>query len=354
MEIAIKIRASLAAIALAVTLITGCNHSVESVKVAKPIPSDPLMKGRSSTIIGVNYVGMTVSDVGRSKAFYTNAIDLKLLKTDLVKRQASLPASIAPTSNLRDAAIFQGPNSYLRLMEYEAHLPAHEDGAMPVQGPGITHICFQAPKARPIDQKFIGQGATWQTTSKAMVDMRGVGFMYGYLRDPDGLMLEIEHAPNPNFDVDYWMGHVAMATPDLTRTLKFYEKVLGFKKYRRADNLSGATFSDVAGVENGLLHGGWFRIAPFYNLEFWEFGSPKTQEKTSPTQMNQLGYSVIMLETTNVEAEYQRILSAGVELATDIVPVFEGRAFYLRDLDDNLIGFTQFDKGSAFSLQALK
>jgi catechol 2,3-dioxygenase-like lactoylglutathione lyase family enzyme len=252
MEIAIKIRTSLAAIALAVTLIAGCNHSIEPVKAVKTISADPLMKGRLSTIIGVNYVGMTVSDVDRTKAFYTSAIDLKPLKIDLVKRQVSLPSSIAPASDLRDAAILRGPNSYLRLMEYEAHLPAHEDGAMPVQGPGITHICFQAPKARPIAGKFVEQGATWQTTSKAMVDMRGVGFMYGYLRDPDGLMLEIEHAPDPKFDVDYWMGHVAMATPNMTRTIDFYEKVMGYDHYRRVDNLGGPTFSDVAGADNAI------------------------------------------------------------------------------------------------------
>ena len=177
--------------------------------------------------------------------------------------------------------------------------------------------------------------------------------MYGYLRDPDGLMLEIEHAPDPNFDVDYWMGHVAMATPDMTRTIDFYEKVMGYDHYRRVDNLGGPTFSDVAGADNATLHGGWFRIAPYYNLEFWEFKSPRTHESEAPTQMNQLGYSVIMFETTDIKADYNRIKEAGVELATRIVPVVEGRAFYLRDPDGNLIGFTQFDKGSALSLQAL-
>jgi predicted enzyme related to lactoylglutathione lyase len=60
-----------------------------------------------------------------------------------------------------------------------------------------------------------------------------------------------------------------------------------------------------------------------------------------------------MFETTDIKADYNRIKEAGVELATRIVPVVEGRAFYLRDPDGNLIGFTQFDKGSALSLQAL-
>ena len=353
-----KLRVSLAAIALAVTFVAGCNNSVEPVvaepskivETAKAIPVDPLMKGRVSTIIGVNYVGMTVADVDRSKAYYTNAIDLKPLKTDLVKRQTPLPDSIAPASNLRDAAILQGPNSYLRLLEYEAH----QEGIMPVQGTGVTHICFIAPKDAPIDGKFVDQGATWQTTSQAMVDMRGVGYMYGYQRDLDGLMMEIEHAPEANFDVDYWMGHVALATPDMTQTLAFYTKVLGFDPYRRVDDLGGPTFSDVAGAENAKLHGGWFRLAPFYNLEIWEFVNPKPQERASPAEMNQIGYSIIMFETTDIEADYNRIQSAGVKVESEIVPVVEGRAFYLRDLDGNLIGLTEFDKDSSLSLLALK
>ena len=71
-------------------------------------------------------------------------------------------------------------------------------------------------------------------------------------------------------------------------------------------------------------------------------------EKELETQEYKYGF------TTDIEADYKRIQSTGVELATEIVPVLEGRAFYLRDLDGNLIGLTQFDIGSALSLQALK
>lgn len=366
MEGALTLRTSLITAVLSLSLIAGCSpksktgdttktvSSKETAETVKPRRVDDLMKGRESTIIGLNYVGMTVADVDRSKAFYTNAIDLKTVDIDIAGQQKPLPASIAPRSNLSAAVILQGPNSYLRLMEYEAPMPARSGGIMPVQGPGITHICFVAPKERPIDGKFIEQGATWQTTSGAMVDMRGVGYMYGYLRDTDGLMLEVEHSPGASFERGFWMGHVAIATPDMTKALEFYKKVFGFDPYRRVDDISGPTFSDVGGVENMTLHGGWFRLAPFYNLELWQFTHPKTLPKMTPAKMDQIGYSLIMLETTDIEADYERIKSQDIKLLSGIVPVIDGRAFYLRDLDGNLVGFTQFDEGSKLSLKALE
>jgi catechol 2,3-dioxygenase-like lactoylglutathione lyase family enzyme len=325
------------------------SSSADHRQPAFDIPADPLMKDRNSTIIGVNHVGMTVADVDAAKAFYVGAIGLEPLDTDLISRQSSLPTKIAPASDLVDAVILKGPNSYLRLMEYDTY----EAADMPVQGPGFTHICFIAPKDRPIDGKFVKRGAQWQSSGNAMVDMRGVGYMYGYLRDLDGLMIEVEHTPQPNIDTNVWMGHVAMATPDMTQTLEFYEALLGFAPYRRVDDIDGPTFSEVGGVDNMALHGAWFRLSPFYNLEIWQFLNPVTTDMSAQVPMNQIGYSLVMFETTDIEADYARLRATGIVLESEIVPVVEGRAFYLRDLDGNLVGLTQFDEGSALSLRTL-
>ncbi len=319
---------------------------------AQQVPVDPIYIQQTTTIIGVNHVGMTINDLDSSVEFYQGAMGLKRHGSSKKLGPALRGAGLVKDIRVQTVTL-KGPNSFLRLMEFEHSVSAHKNGVLPAYGPGITHICFQAPKVKPLDGKAAARGATWVSSTNAMVDMRGVGFMYGYMRDPSGLIFEIEHAPEPKIDIDVWMGHVAMATNDLTKTLEFYSEVVGIKPYRRVDNLAGPTFDQVAGVEGGKLHGAWFRIAPYYNLEFWEYVSPRTGKTDGQTPLNRIGYSLVALETSDIEADYERLTAAGIALEAGIVSVDEGRAIFLRDPDGNLLSITEYEAGSNMSLDAL-
>lgn len=318
---------------------------------AAPV-EDPIYAAQSSTIIGVNHVGLSVVDLERSSNFYKQSMGLTAYGSASDIDTSLRNAGMVEQTGVRTVTL-NGPNSFLRLMEFDRPTSWRQGEAMPVQGPGITHICFQAPKSRPLDGKAAENGATWVSSSNAMVDMRGVGFMYGYMRDPNGVMFEIEHAPEPKFEVDVWMGHVAFATSDLTRTVEFYEQLLGIKHYRRVDNIAGPTFDLVGGLKDGKLHGAWFRVAPFYNLEFWQYVNPRTDEPGEPAPMDQIGYNVVALETSDIEADFARLTAAGIALETGIVSVEGGRGVFLRDLDGNLLSLTEYEAGSSLSLMSL-
>jgi len=350
-------------LAALVTFSVGAFSNKAMAEPLKKLSADPLMEGRNSTIMGVNHVGMTVKNIERSVEYYEKTVGMKSLGKLSNAVEAGMPNVGNGKDDLGRALTIQGPNSFLRLMAFDHSMPAHRGDLMPVQGAGITHICFQGRTKTPLDGRFIDNGGTWQSSSKAMVDMRGVGYMYGYVRDPDGIMVEIEHAPElmnngeawrRTFTGEVWMAHVAIATPDLTKMLDFYEKVLGFPHYRRADDLSGATFDQVAGVKNGKLNGAWFRMSSYYNLEFWQFDRPTSVLEDKPKSINQLGYNMVAFETSDIEADYVRIQEAGVVLETAIVETDTGRAFYLRDPDGNLLSVMQVDAGSPFGLDSLK
>ncbi len=313
---------------------------------------DPIYAQQASTIVGVNHVGMSVPELEKSLSFYRDTMGLQTIGEVAAVDPALRSVGLARHAGSQSVTL-AGPNSFLKLMEFQSRPAGIEAAVMPVQGPGITHICFQAPKSKPLDGKAVENGATWVSSSNAMVDMRGVGFMYGYMRDPNGLMFEIEHAPEPRFDGEIWMGHVAIATDDLTSALAFYEMVLGFKHYRRVDNISGPTFDLVGGVKDAKIHGAWFRVAPFYNLEFWEYENPRTGPPEGPTPLEKAGYNIIALETTDIEADFARLTAAGVALETGIVSVEGGRGIFLRDLDGNLLSLTEFEAGSSLSLTSL-
>lgn len=325
----------------------GCSNQREEPILLK---SDPSFNVGPSNIIGVNHIGLSVNDLGKAVNFYKQSAGLSLVSD----RQAiDHPFSVISKEELSgQMQILQGPNTSIRIMEFDQKDSGRFSEMLEVQGPGVTHICYIGPKAQPIDGRFVKNGATWESSSNAMVNMRGVGYMYGYLRDPDGLMLEIEHAPEPNFRGQLWFGHVATAVMDLTKTMEFYERMLGFPHYRRADNREGPTYDQVAGVENVKIHGAWFRVAPFYSLEFWQFLNPKPEPPSRIKSPNEIGYNLIALETTDVDAEFNRLNSLGIPFETEILDVLDGRAFYFRDLDGNLLAFMEFNPGSNLSLKA--
>lgn len=334
------------ALTLVAILATGLTGVVNSQEVRK----DPLYKPGDSSIMGVNHVSLTVRNLDAARAFYTGSFGLQ--PQGAVKPLSGRYNALVDT-NIEGASLqrLQGPNSFLQLIDFGDADAAKSE--LPVQGPGITHVCYIAAIDKPLDGKAIDAGASWQSTSKAMVDMRGVGYMYGYLRDPDGVMFEIEHNPDPSMDVDLWMGHVGIMTHDLTGIVEFYKKVLGFDPSRRVDNVSGPTFDLVGGIENGKIHMAWFRVSPFYNLELMEYANPRTQASKGPTPMDEVGYKLIAFETSNLASDVARLKSENIEMLTEVVPVEGGKAIYLRDPDGNLLSITEFEKGSPLSLAAL-
>lgn len=122
---------------------------------------------KSSTVIGLNHVGLSVSDLEASLAFYSQAASLQV---DRARRLGNAAAEAAsgfdnvPT----DRAVLAGSNGYLELSQYESSLagPAQE---IPVRGPGITHVCFQSPTSQNIYDRFRERGATSVKIGRAHV-----------------------------------------------------------------------------------------------------------------------------------------------------------------------------------------
>ena len=306
----------------------------------------------TSKIIGVNHVGISVANLEDSVDFYTKSAGLKTVSdTQAIDSSFSMIAKEDLSGRVQ---ILKGPNTYIRIMEFDQKNSGPTETLLKPEGPGPTHICYIGPKADPIDGQFVQNGATWESSKNAMVDMRGVGYMYGYLRDPDGVMLEVELAPEPNFRGHMWFGHIATATPDLTKTIEFYREVLGYEPYRRSDDIEGEGYDEVVGIKGVKLHGAWFRVAPFYSLEFWQFVNPKTEVPAQTRRPNEIGYNLIALETTDIDADFKRLKSLGITLETDIVKEQDGRAFYFRDLDGNLLALMEFVPGSKLSLKGIR
>ncbi|MBT3565259.1 MAG: VOC family protein, partial [Gammaproteobacteria bacterium] len=165
----------------------------------------------ASTIKGMHHVGIAVSDVEKSVEFYQSVTALKRINHDNIAGYLPEPCE--------KSAVLKGPNGYLQLMQFAGPSDLSE---VPVAGPGVTHLCLQSPAEDALFNKFINNGARPVSKGDQPIDLNGQGVRYGYARDADNIMFEIEQLDQPRFEGSIWIAHIALVTPDLDQSVAFY------------------------------------------------------------------------------------------------------------------------------------
>jgi catechol 2,3-dioxygenase-like lactoylglutathione lyase family enzyme len=295
-----------------------------------------------STIKGMHHVGVAVSDVAKSLDFYQSTTSLDRLDRDRVS--GFLPESPA------QSAVLKAPNGYLQLMQFEGAADITE---VPVEGPGVTHLCFQSPAEDALFSKLIDHQATSVSIAEPPIDLGSVGVRYGYARDADNIMYEVEQLDEPPFEGPIWFAHIALATPDLDRSVAFYRNLLGVETYRHANKVIGPRFDEVTGIKDVRLRVAWFNTGNMI-LEIWQFITPKTQEASAPLPFNKIGYNKFALEVGDLKAECQRLRDMGVEMLNEPSEENGVTEVYARDPDGNLFSLLEINSDAVPSVTDLK
>ncbi|MFP6582927.1 MAG: VOC family protein [Candidatus Hydrogenedentota bacterium] len=313
--------------------------------------TDQAARSSTSSVIGFNHIGVSVSDLKASIAFYSEATSLEVDQSKRLSNSAAERASGFGNTPV-DRAVLSGPNGYLELFQYEASLagPVEE---IPVQGPGITHVCFQAPTQRDLYGRFKGLGATVVSRGTEPVDLGGYGVYYAYERDADGIMFETEHMDEPHFEGPVWLSHVALVSPDIDRLVEFYTKIIGFEPTRRSDKVTGPRFDEVADHDDTFIRAAWFNMRNMI-LELWQFVNPATPETRAPIPFEKIGYNKFAFEVIDIQSDYDRLTKSSVEFLSEPVETDASTEVFGRDPDGNLFSLIQPSADSGNSITALK
>lgn len=315
-----------------------------------------------TTVKGINHVGLSVRDLSRTVEFYRSATTLELAgRRPLSGRPAPSatgdpanggPANGGPVSDPVDVAVMQGPNAYLELTQFA---PAATAGprVLPVEGPGFTHICYQSPAPLELYTTFIDLQATPVSRAGAPIDLGGYGVLYGYARDADGIMFEVEQLDAPPFDGPIWIAHVALVSPDIDRLVDFYERLLGVAPYRRVNKVTGPRADEVTGLDDVRIRAAWFNVGNMV-LELWQYVNPVTARPGEPAPFEAIGYNKFVFEVADLASEYERLTAAGVEFIGTPTGTNGGREVFARDPDGNLFGLQQLGPDDAHSIDRLR
>ena len=312
--------------------------------------SEQRVKRTASSVVGINHIGLSVSDLDASLAFYTQGTGAGTARSKRkINQNAERAGGLHSTPRAREVLTF--PNGYLEVTEYEG--AGRDCVTLPVKGPGITHVCNQSPLTDDIYGRLVEQGATTVSRGSEPIHLLGQGVYYAYARDRDGIMFETEHLNRAPFEGPIWFSHVALVSPDLDRLIAFYGLLLDAKPDRRTNNASGPTFDAVADYDDVSIWAAWFDIGNMI-LEMWEFTNPKTPQPNGITPFDGIGYNKVAFEVTDIQREYARLRAAGVTFLSEPALGDECVEVYLRDPDGNLISLIQPAAESPHSVTRLK
>lgn len=330
------------------------------------ITPDATVKDSPTTLLGVNHIGLTVTDLDAALAFYQVATGFEVIRRETVRNNPRVDQLYNHPNIEYEIAVLEAPNLLFELTEF-THNKNKQPTKMPVQGPGMTHTCFQSAMTDPGYDRFIAVGADPLSRGEEAVDIGGYGVTYAYAYDPDGNMLELEQLDiGPLSEVpkklkwqaqghSTWMTQVALATHDLERLTDYYEKILAFPPYRYGDYVDNPKLDDVADYEGLSLRASWFRMNDReISLEFWEYRKPITEQATAKRGLTDFGYSFSM-EVSDIQAEYKRMKALGVEFIGEPVEFGDFWQVFANDIDGNVFALRQaIDPNSPYSVPQLE
>ena len=309
------------------------------VSTSVPANDDRSVSEQETTIKGLRYVMVSVSDIDRTLDFYGEAVEIELVKRYQLNGDHFDSSLLSQPRDQIDVALVKLTNTYLKLVDYD---PSDQTAgsAKSLVGPGYTHLCFKSPATDPAFPKFQTVGIDPVSRGGAPIDLLGAGTEYFYGNDLDGTMIEIEIDQRPRRSEAYWIGHIANVTPDIDRMVGFYEMLLGYPVRRRGGISDLPRADDIADIDGLKMQGAWFALKNV-ELEFWQFDHPQTPARSMPATLDQIGYSAIALEVTDLDAEIERLQLNGVRLVSEPVLEQGWKSVFAYDPDGTLFALEQ-------------
>ncbi|MCK0127551.1 VOC family protein [Erythrobacter sp. F6033] len=313
-----------------------------------------------SVILGVNFVGLFVEDLDAAEAYYANSVGTQAVEANDLLPEGFLSQFAKPQSS--DSALgsrlVRSSNAQLLLMGSTNRSDiGGATKAVPVNGTGIAHVCFQVARETDAHARMLAAGGKPLGVDDLVHLNPQNPVYYGYVADPQGIITEIEEVdvaalnlPEPPKN-KYRIRHVSLATPDLDAMIAFYSAFLGGQEARHVGWLSlvsGENVDKVSGLDGSELEMAWFQIRNL-ELEIFQYHSHTPSPLAQPRPLDAPGYNMIVLDVSSLDEARQRLMDAGGEIVSGPEGFASGEAIFGRDPDGNLLVLHKVADTSPFS-----
>jgi catechol 2,3-dioxygenase-like lactoylglutathione lyase family enzyme len=145
----------------------------------------------------IHHTGYTVSDLDRSVAFYRDLLGCEVIATQ--EKQGGYLAAIVgyPDAHVRMAHLrLPGGEHVVELFQYLT--PAGGRADVEPKNVGASHLCFITDDLAGLYERLLAEGVTFVSPPVEVDTGINTGGYALYLRDPDGIAVELFQPPTTN------------------------------------------------------------------------------------------------------------------------------------------------------------
>ena len=278
-------------------------------------------------IVGLHHVGRTVATLTRPAEQLAGLTGWPIEISDGATDPLVAGRQVARTARAA------GPNGWIELVEVGGPAARRRE----IHRSGVTHAAIQLPQ---IDAAVERADAVGIERHPGPVDL-GTGYRYLYVRDIEQLVIEIEGAPHAPIELDPWLSHGAISTPDLTRLRAAYE-VLLTTEARASTRIRGVeAFDRGAMLDDVDVSVTWVPVVNG-SVEMWQFHHPTTTPE-APVAYETPGAGHLAFETDDLDGALDRSIAAGFAVVDEPVAGDGVAVARLRDPDANWVELVTFD-----------
>lgn len=144
------------------------------------------------TLTGVHHVGLTVRDIAASVAWYSRVFGLSAGPVNHGEGEA-LGAALQVPGAVLSFSMIQIGSTRIEFLQY--HQPPGDDFDRTNGDVGSAHICFEVDDLDRAYRELEEKGAVFNAPPNEITEGVLAGSRWAYLRDPDGIQLEIWQTP---------------------------------------------------------------------------------------------------------------------------------------------------------------
>ena len=148
---------------------------------------------------GLWHTSFTVSDLERSVRFYRDLLGLEVVHRQVQDNEytrllVGVPGAVLNVAQLCVPGLGSGPSGHhLELIEYVGEPPV--EPRIGTRYVGAPHLAFATDDLNADHERLRAAGVTFVSDPVAITAGKNEGGMAVYLRDPDGITLELVQAP---------------------------------------------------------------------------------------------------------------------------------------------------------------
>ncbi len=302
-------------------------------------------------IAAFQHVGMGVHDAEKSYDFYKKVLGFKVKLNDqtayLEEMEPIVGALVEMHSIMAMNALGGG---VIEIIEHTSTKPVEPERPVRWGDLGFFELGI---KARNLDSFFLSQksrGVDFLTPVRTYEQSNGRIIKYAYLRDPDGLLIQLVEEETQGKPRAGGVRHVTLGVKDLERARRFYGEVLGFTEVEDEfkgglpeieEVTGGAEMEMVTLIRPGkptapypFLDNGRIKLVHTYNYQ----GKPIFEGR----RWGDIGMMEMAMDVIDLEETFQSCLNKGAEFyhpptKVDMGSGSVGRFAYLKDPEGNTI-----------------